>query len=98
QSAEARLLLAIIRLPGIAGKTPAEHLLEHGEVVGPLDRLDPKVAVVCRLWPPLLEDHHRAHWMLTLDVRDVVTLDPDGKGRQVQLPLQVVQERPGALL
>src|SRR5438105_11505933 len=40
QSTEARLLLAIIRLPGIAGKPPAEHLLDPGEVVGPLDRLD----------------------------------------------------------
>ena len=75
-----------------AEATPKD-LLEHGEVVGALDGLDPKVPIMRRLGPALFEDDHRAHRVLALDVRDVVALDPDRQRGQRKPGLEVVQQR-----
>ena len=74
-------------------EAPAEHLLQHGEVIRALDCLDLEVPIVGRFGSAILEDDHRADRVLALDVGNVVALDPDREGRQRQPRLQVVEQR-----
>src|SRR5262249_52738239 len=55
---------------------PAEHLGHHREIVGARHGPDLESLVVLLLHPAALPDDHGADGLLSLDVRDVETLDP----------------------
>src|SRR6266849_9695092 len=68
------LLATLRRLEPL--QAPAQHLLQHGEVVRAGNELDLEMAVVVVPRAPVLEDDHRADRRVSLDVGDVVALDP----------------------
>ena len=68
-----------------------EHLVHHAEVVRALDRLDAEAAIAVLVRLALVEDDHRAHRQIALDVRDVETLDTFRRVAQAQGAAQAVQ-------
>ena len=81
----------------MAAEPAPQDLLQHGEVIGALHCLDSEVAVVRRLRAAILEDHHGPDRVLTLDIRDVVALDPNREGFERKPRLKIVEQRGRAL-
>ena len=70
---------------------PRQDLVHHAEVVRALDRLDAEAAVALLVRLALVEDDHRAHRQIALDVGDVETLDAFRRVAQAQGAAQAVQ-------
>ncbi len=91
----------------VAPETAADDLVHGPDVVLALESLDLEAAVLALAREAVLEDHHRRHHVVTLEVRDVETLDAQrsaaeterlgdllqgpGARREVGRPLGLVQ-------
>jgi len=77
-----------------------DHLGHRGEVILPLDPAHGELAVMRLFRHRVLEGDHRADDLLTLDVRDVVALDPDRQALEVERLAQLLERLhpPEALL
>lgn len=83
-----RLLGLLGPLPGllllleIAPEATADHLVHRPDVVLALEGLDLEAAVLALAREAVLEDHHRRHHVLALEMRDVEALDTQRRAVQ----------------
>ena len=85
-------------LIGGALEAAGDHLVDRGDIVGPLHGFDLEAAIGRWLGLATLEDHHRGHRLLALSIRNVIAFDALRQARQVEQVAQLRERAHGPLL